>query len=187
MAKWGDFVRSDVVNKRLYSVQFLSWPKETRRLPHHASPHMMLEFFCLKANDAQMPATSTKRQSDHLRVLVAEDSSLNQALAVRLLEKQGHTVTVVSNGKEAVQALDHAEFDLVLMDVEMPEMDGLSATRSIRASESRLGGRVPIVAVTSNDNREQCLGAGMDAYLPKPLNPDLLTRALDDVLNRVAA
>lgn len=134
-----------------------------------------------------MPGTNEMRQSDGLRILVAEDSSLNQTLAVRLLEKQGHTVTVVSNGKEAVQALNCAEFDLVLMDVDMPEMDGLAATRSIRATESRLGGRVPIVAVTSNDNREQCLGAGMDAYLPKPLNPDSLNCALDCVLSRVAA
>ncbi len=148
---------------------------------------MMLKIFNPKANIATMSGTDAERQSDGLRVLVAEDSSLNQALAVRLLERQGHTVTVVSNGKEAVQALQDGEFDLVLMDVEMPEMDGLTATRSIRATESRLGGRVPIVAVTSNDNREQCLNAGMDAYLPKPLNPDLLHRALDEVLSRVAA
>jgi len=127
------------------------------------------------------------RQSDGLRILVAEDSSLNQTLAVRLLERQGHTVTVVSNGKEAVQALDCAEFDLVLMDIDMPEMDGLTATRSIRATESRLGDRVPIVAVTSNDNREQCLCAGMDGHLPKPLNPDSLNRALEHILSRVAA
>lgn len=134
-----------------------------------------------------MSGTNEMRQSDGLRILVAEDSSLNQTLAVRILEKQGHTVTVVSNGRQAVQALDCADFDLILMDVDMPEMDGLTATRSIRATESRLGGRVPIVAVTSNDNREQCLCAGMDAYLPKPLNPDSLNRALDHVLSRMAA
>lgn len=161
--------------------------KDTGLPPYPPIPPMMLKLLDVKANRAMMSGASEKRQSDGLRVLVAEDSSLNQALAVRLLEKQGHTVTVVSNGKEAVQALHGAEFDLVLMDVEMPEMDGLTATRSIRASESRLGGRVPIVALTSNDNREQCLIAGMDAYLPKPLNPDLLSRALADVLSRVAA
>ncbi len=134
-----------------------------------------------------MSGSNEMRQSDGLRILVAEDSSLNQTLAVRLLERQGHTVTVVSNGKEAVQALDCAEFDLVLMDIDMPEMDGLTATRSIRATESRLGDRVPIVAVTSNDNREQCLCAGMDGHLPKPLNPDSLNRALEHILSRVAA
>ena len=118
---------------------------------------------------------------------MAEDSSLNQTLAVRFLEREGHAVTVVNNGREAVQALHRAEFDVVLMDVEMPEMDGLAATRSIRASESGQGSRIPIVALTSNDNREQCLRAGMDAYLSKPLNPELLNGTLGDVLSRVAA
>jgi len=148
---------------------------------------MTFKILDLEANCATMSAPHSERQSGSLRVLVAEDSSLNQTLAVRLLERQGHAVTVVGNGKEAVNALHRHQFDLILMDVEMPEMDGLAATRAIRARESQQGGRVPIVAVTSNDNREQCLRAGMDAYLPKPLRADLLKSALTGVLGKTAA
>jgi CheY-like chemotaxis protein len=108
-------------------------------------------------------------------------------LAIRLLEDQGHVVTVVNNGKEAVHALCRGDFDLVLMDIDMPEMDGLTATREIRACEKRKDGRVPIVAVTTNDNLRECLDAGMDAHLPKPLRLEPLSRALDDVLGKVAA
>jgi CheY-like chemotaxis protein len=118
---------------------------------------------------------------------VAEDSLVSQKLVVCLLERQGHWVTVVSNGKEALAALERDRFDVVLMDIDMPEMDGLSATRMIRAGERRNGNRLPIVAVTSRDNRQECLNAGMDAYLPKPLKPDQLNRTLDKVSGRTAA
>ena len=122
-----------------------------------------------------------------LRILVAEDSRVGQTLAVRILEQQGHVVTVVNNGREAVQALLASEFDLVLMDIDMPEMDGLTATPKIRPSEKQGVNRVPIVAVTSNDNLEECLDAGMDAHLAKPLRAEPLSRTLVGVLGKVAA
>ena len=122
-----------------------------------------------------------------LRILVAEDSRTNQRLAARLLERQGHAVTVVNNGKEAVDAIRRGLFDLVLMDVDMPIMDGLSATRAIRSYELRRGTRLPIVAVTTKDNRLDCLAAGMDAHLNKPLRLDVLNRALQAVLPKSAA
>jgi len=118
---------------------------------------------------------------------VAEDSLVNQKLVVCLLERQGHCVTVVSNGNEAVAALRNERFDVVLMDIDMPELDGISATRIIRAGERLNGSRLPIVAVTSRDNRQECLNAGMDAYLPKPLKPDQLNSTLARVSGRTAA
>jgi len=122
-----------------------------------------------------------------LRILVAEDSRTNQKLAARLLERQGHAVTLVSNGKEAVDAIRRDLFDLVLMDVDMPVMDGLAAARAIRTYESRRGTRLPIVAVTTKNNRQDCLAAGMDAHLNKPLRPDVLNQTLQAVLPRSAA
>ena len=107
-----------------------------------------------------------------LRILLAEDNVVNQKLAVGVLKKQGHQVTVANNGKEALQALDAAEFDLVLMDVQMPEMDGFEATQSIRRREMDSGGHIPIIAMTAHamkGDRERCLAVGMDEYIAKPI------------------
>jgi len=134
-----------------------------------------------------MSAGIEDRLTSCLRILVAEDSLVNQKLVVHLLERQGHCVTVVSNGREAVASLQSDSFDVVLMDIEMPEMDGISATRLIRAGERLNGSRLPIVAVTSKDNRQECLNAGMDAYLPKPLKAEQLNKTLDKVSGRTAA
>jgi two-component system sensor histidine kinase/response regulator len=120
-----------------------------------------------------------------LRLLLAEDNAVNQRLAVSLLEKQGHRVVVVGNGREALAALDVGPFDAVLMDVQMPEMDGFEATAAIRARESATGAHTPIVAMTAHalkGDRERCLEAGMDAYVSKPLRP----QELFDVLARLA-
>lgn len=116
-----------------------------------------------------------------LNVLLAEDNLVNQQLAVRLLEKQGHTVRVAANGREALAALDATSFDVVLMDVQMPEMSGLEATASIRARERVSGGHLPIIAMTAramNGDRDACLAAGMDAYIAKPVSPKLLAEAI---------
>ena len=122
-----------------------------------------------------------------LQVLVAEDGLVNRLLAVRLLEREGHVVTTVVNGQQATTALRDRYFDLVLMDVEMPIMDGLSATRSIRLQEQTTGTHTPIVALTSSARCEQCLAAGMDAFLSKPLQIDALREILDAVASSAAA
>ncbi|HSR49434.1 MAG TPA: response regulator [Acidobacteriota bacterium] len=106
------------------------------------------------------------------RILVAEDNRVNQRLAVRLLEKEGHRVSVAENGKEALKLVEKESFDLILMDVQMPEMGGIEATAAIRELETEKGGHVPIVALTAHavkGYRERCLEAGMDAYLTKPI------------------
>ena len=117
-------------------------------------------------------------------MLLAEDSLFHQKLAVRLLKKQGHRVTVAENGREVLAALEDGRFDLVLMDVEMPELDGLTTTRLIRTRENENLERVAIVALTSCDNRHECLEAGMDAFLAKPLNSVALEHALRMVIGR---
>ncbi len=110
-----------------------------------------------------------------LRVLLAEDNAINQKLAVRLLEKQGHLVKVANDGQEALAALEDGKFDVVLMDVQMPNMSGLEAAAAIRALERGTGRHVPIVAMTAHamkGDQERCLEAGMDGYISKPIQPD---------------
>jgi PAS domain S-box-containing protein len=116
-----------------------------------------------------------------LRILLAEDNVFNQRLAVGLLEREGHSVVVTGDGHEALAALQREAFDLVLMDVQMPGLDGLDATRIIRQRESGLGQHLPIVAMTAyamKGDRERCLDAGMDAYVSKPIRASELYAAL---------
>jgi PAS domain S-box-containing protein len=117
-----------------------------------------------------------------LRILVAEDNPVNQQLALCLLERRGHSAAVAENGREALSAIEKHKFDLVLMDVQMPEMGGLEATRAIREKEKSTGGHLPIVAMTAHamqGDRERCLQAGMDAYLPKPLDPKVFLETVE--------
>jgi CheY-like chemotaxis protein len=117
-----------------------------------------------------------------LRILLAEDNKINQFVARRLLEKHGHTVTVAGNGYEAVSLLDREAFDLVLMDVQMPEMDGFEATAAIRVKENGTGRHIPIIAMTAHamkGDEERCLQAGMDSYVPKPITPAVLFGAIE--------
>jgi len=110
-----------------------------------------------------------------LRVLVAEDNAVNQRLAQRLLERRGHQVEIVGDGAQAIEVLARAAFDVVLMDVQMPGMDGFQATAAIREKERLTGGHIPIVAMTAHamrGDRERCLEAGMDSYVSKPLRAD---------------
>jgi signal transduction histidine kinase/CheY-like chemotaxis protein len=119
-----------------------------------------------------------------LRVLVAEDNAVNQKVVCRLLEKQGHTVAIAGNGLEAIAALEKREFDLVLMDVQMPELDGLEATMRIRAVETGAGRHQTIIAMTAHamkGDRERCLSAGMDGYISKPLNSAELLGLLETI------
>ena len=128
-------------------------------------------------NDHEPP----RRRS--LNLLLAEDNAVNQKLAVKLLEKRGHRVTLAGNGKEALAALIRSDFDLVLMDVQMPVMDGLEATSQLRLQERSNGKHQPVVAMTAlamKGDRERCMAAGMDGYLSKPIR----TQDLDDLLDR---
>ena len=124
---------------------------------------------------------SLKESRRKLRVLLAEDNAINQKLAVRLLEKQGHSVTVANDGQEAVAAVENGEFDVVLMDVQMPNMSGLEAAAAIRTRERGTGKHVPIVAMTAHamkGDQERCLNAGMDAYVSKPIHPEQLMEVI---------
>jgi CheY-like chemotaxis protein len=115
-------------------------------------------------------------------VLLAEDNVVNQMIAVKQLTRRGHVVTVATTGREALTALDRDTFDLVLMDVQMPEMDGFEATAAIRQRERQTGRHLRIVAMTAHamtGDRERCLAAGMDDYLSKPLEPTLLFAAVE--------
>ncbi len=125
------------------------------------------------------------RTTRPLRILLAEDSTTNQRLAVGLLAKLGHTTTVANNGQEAVAALEREPFDLVLMDVQMPEMDGYQATAVMRAREAGKHKHTPIVAMTAHamkGDREECLAAGMDGYIAKPIRLVDLENVIGEVM-----
>jgi PAS domain S-box-containing protein len=124
-----------------------------------------------------------------VRVLLAEDNPINVRVAVGLLEKRGYKVTVAGNGREAIQALDRDIFDVVLMDMHMPELDGLEATRAIRQKEKTTGLHVPIIALTAaamKSDEEECLAAGMDAYIAKPFQASVLFNTLEATMKRFA-
>ena len=118
-----------------------------------------------------------------IRVLVVEDSVVNQKLLTHLLADEGYDVTIASNGKQAVEQYQRQVFDVVLMDVQMPVMDGLTATKLIRSYESGTGQRAVIVAVTAGVDRESCLQAGMDDHLHKPVRPEVLREIVEQVTN----
>jgi CheY-like chemotaxis protein len=118
-------------------------------------------------------------------ILVAEDNPINQKLTVRLLEKKGYSTAVAENGLEALALLGKYRFDMILMDVQMPDMGGLETTRVIREREHASGGHIPIVAVTANvmkGDREECLGSGMDDYVSKPILPEEMFRVMESHL-----
>jgi signal transduction histidine kinase/ActR/RegA family two-component response regulator len=124
-----------------------------------------------------------------LRILVADDNAVNQRLAARLLEKRGHLVTTVSSGREVLDVLEHERFDVAIVDVQMPDVDGLTATGIIRAREKASGRHLPIVAMTAHamsGDRERCLEAGMDGYVAKPIDPTTLVNEIQRVLSSAA-
>jgi two-component system sensor histidine kinase/response regulator len=125
---------------------------------------------------------SLRERRSGMRILLAEDNAVNRQLALKLLEKHGHKVVVAENGRQALEALEREKVDLVLMDVQMPEMDGFEATAAIRAKEKTSGGHLPIIAVTAHamkGDRERCLAAGMDDYIAKPIRTPELAKLLD--------
>jgi signal transduction histidine kinase/CheY-like chemotaxis protein len=125
-----------------------------------------------------------------LSVLLVEDNVVNQCVARKILENRGHTVTVAAHGREALDLIESHSFNLILMDVQMPEMDGLTATKEIRAREKRTGGHIPIIAMTAHALRgdaERCYAAGMDAYVSKPVQPATLFDAIEAQVSRTLA
>ena len=138
------------------------------------------------AEAAGIPKQERGSAGPRMRVLLAEDNVVNQKIAVRLLEKRGYEVVLAANGSEAVEASEHAEFDVILMDIQMPDMDGYEATAAIRAREYGTDKHVRIIAMTAHalkGDEEQCLAAGMDEYLSKPVRPAELYAAIERVTN----
>ncbi len=122
-----------------------------------------------------------------LQILLAEDSLVNQKLAQAVLRKRGHQVVVANNGREAVESVRTEKFDLILMDIQMPEMDGLEATAAIRSDEQQTGIHLPIIALTAHvlkGDRQRCLEAGMDGYVAKPIRANVLFDTIDQILDQ---
>jgi CheY-like chemotaxis protein len=127
---------------------------------------------------------SLRERRRGLQILVAEDNVVNQRLAEHLLRGRGHFVTIANNGREALEILERQRFDLALVDVQMPEMDGLQLTAAIREKEKRTAEHLPIIAMTAyamKGDRERCLEAGMDDYVAKPINSNQLFETIDRV------
>ena len=151
----------------------------------------ILSALSLHATEPSGPQDKTQDETQSLpqsnwrqgmKVLLAEDNAVNRTLATRLLQKHGHTVVVVENGRQALEALERETVDLVLMDVQMPEMDGLEATAAIREKEEKTGDHLPIIALTAHamkGDREKCLAAGTDDYLTKPIRTADLFAAVE--------
>ncbi|HTX14553.1 MAG TPA: response regulator [Candidatus Baltobacteraceae bacterium] len=141
-----------------------------------------------KQNSAPLVTRHTLREDrNRAKVLLVEDNAVNQSLAVRVLEKRGYNVSVACDGREALAAIEAERFDVVLMDVQMPEMDGFEATAAIRQRERSTGGHVPVVAMTAHalkGDEERCLAAGMDAYISKPIRTSELFTTLERLLRK---
>jgi PAS domain S-box-containing protein len=137
-------------------------------------------------SESSAPATvASNGHRRSMRILLAEDNAVNQTVAKRLLEREGHVVTVAGSGSEALALFERQDFDLVLMDVQMPDLDGLQTTAHIREKERERGRRVPIVAMTAHaqeSDRERCLAAGMNAYITKPVRINQLLSTMDSVV-----
>jgi CheY-like chemotaxis protein len=152
---------------------------------------------CRAALGRHMPDTVQPREVSadepselRRKILLAEDNLVNQRLATALLERMGHQVTIAVDGFEAVQKSSVIAFDVILMDVQMPGMDGFEATAAIRQRESATDGHTPVIAMTAHamtGDRERCLSAGMDGYVSKPIRREQLSAEIERVLRTVAA
>ncbi len=154
-------------------------------------------FFTFDATQTQAYSPAEAARVRRLKILLVEDNPVNQTVAVKMLEKMGHTLTVASNGQEGLDMFDKEKFDLILMDVQMPVMGGLEATQAIRAKEARrtwaAGGQwrsTPIVAMTAHamqGDRDRCLAAGMDDYIAKPIKPAELRAVIERIIGDMGA
>jgi two-component system, sensor histidine kinase and response regulator len=170
--------------RQLEAVQFLTKPVKHAEL----AEAMALALGCGDGQSRQ--GQDNGGEVRPLDILLADDGLVNQEVAVGLLEMRGHRVEVVDNGRLALEALQRRSFDVVLMDLEMPDMDGFEATAAIRRQESGEGGHIPIIAMTAHaikGFREQCLEAGMDDFITKPIKPDEMYRAVESIALSAAA
>jgi len=154
------------------------------RYSGRVEPKLVVDLECNEPSQAEVAQGSATRGRS-LRILLAEDNPINQRLATRILEGAGWTVAVAGNGRDAIGAFEREPFDLILMDVRMPEVDGLEATMRIREIEATAGGHIPIIAMTAHamtGDREMCLRAGMDDYASKPINRDALFATIERVV-----
>ncbi len=166
-------IKPSELKRSLLEVLGLPWPSVPTVQPEQPSPPA-----------ERPPQTSLPRQT--FRILIAEDNLVNQKVAIYMLEKQGHQVTGVMNGQEALAALEKGNFELVLMDVQMPVMDGFQATKAIREKDRQTGNYTPIIAMTAHamkGDKEKCLAMGMDGYISKPLNSQQLAETIAQVMS----
>ena len=141
----------------------------------------------LKKTQPLITQHSLRESRKGYKILLAEDNPINQKVALYLLQRQGHQVKIANNGEEVLNSVKRDIFDLILMDIQMPKMDGLKATASIRLQEIKSKLHIPIIAMTAHalkGDREKCLDAGMDDYLPKPVNPDKLKKTIASVMKK---
>jgi PAS domain S-box-containing protein len=179
----GDIVRCEQLGVAAYLLKPIKQPELFDAIVHAMG--------IAPAEDRLADAATAKQPSQirPLKILLAEDSLVNQKVALALLEKFGHEAIVANNGREALAVWGSQGFDLVLMDVQMPVMDGFEATQAIRAKERQSGKHVPIIAMTAHalkGDRELCLEAGMDDYLPKPVHAEQLLEAIERVIGSPA-
>jgi len=163
--------------------------KPVRRADLYASIRRALGESFLAQHKPELARVRRRPLGSGRRILLAEDNRVNQRVASRMLENAGHSVVLAETGKEALDAHAQESFDLVLMDVQMPEMDGWEATAAIRARERPAGLHTPIVAMTAHamgGDRERCLLAGMDDYISKPVNSATLLEVVERVCQQLA-
>jgi two-component system sensor histidine kinase/response regulator len=170
----------------------------------NVAAHLMKPVGCSELRNAivqalgnERPAPAQPRSSPsaterhpHLHILLVEDNPVNRMLALRFLQKRGHSVVTAVNGRAALQEVEHGSFDLVLMDIQMPEMDGFEATAALRDREKTTEWHLPVIAMTAHamqGDRERCLAAGMDGYVAKPINATDLFATIERVLAEVGS
>lgn len=157
--------------------------------PRHSTPAGAASPDPASRPESEHQPSAAPRQGQPLRVLLAEDGMVNQRVAVGLLTARGDQVDTAVDGREAVEMWEQNDYDLILMDAQMPELDGLEATEMIRARERGTAARIPIIAMTAaamKGDRERCLNAGMDDYVAKPVNPGELYATIDRYVSRTA-
>jgi CheY-like chemotaxis protein len=151
----------------------------------NAMRRMSLQDSRTESHPQPRPRHTVEKQEIHLRLLLVEDNSVNRLVATRLIEKQNHSVMVAANGLEALEMIEKENFDCVLMDLQMPVLDGFEATAAIRNKERMSGGHLPIIAMTAHamaGDLDLCLAAGMDGYITKPIKATAVFATVERVL-----